>query len=291
MVLCLLPVLPPELRANYYIDEDKLVTSNINEIYRYQNNALTNLLTTRRVHETLLGKQINYSGRSVIVVGPSLALHRCRLPRKKSNRTFPGICNLILDDHPVLLNRAPTLHRSGIHDFLPILVERCAICLHPLVCKGFNADFNADQMVVHVPLSAEAQSEAHLLIFSNMKLLSPVIGDPISAPTQDMLSGLFVLNSENCRGICINRYNSCNHRNYQNEDNNYKYTKKEHHFFCNIYDVIGAYWQKQINLGKGKEAEEINLLQKLSEACIVDFSQIDSSTAQKTCDVVNRDKY
>ncbi|KAI3666559.1 hypothetical protein L1987_88923 [Smallanthus sonchifolius] len=105
----------------------------------------------------------------------------------------------ILDDHPVLLNRAPTLHRLGIQAFLPVLVEGRAICLHPLVCKGFNADFDGDQMAVHVPLSLEAQAEARLLMFSHMNLLSPTIGDPISAPTQDMLSGLYVLTSGNRR--------------------------------------------------------------------------------------------
>nr|YP_010132280.1 RNA polymerase beta' subunit [Lactuca raddeana]QQD90010.1 RNA polymerase beta' subunit [Lactuca raddeana] len=335
MVLCLLPVLPPELRPIYHIDEDKLVTSDINEIYRriiYRNNTLTDLLTTSiatpeeliisqekllqeavdalldngicgqpmrddhnrvykslsdviegkegRVRETLLGKRVDYSGRSVIVVGPSLSLHRCGLPREIAIELFQAfvirdlirkhlasnigvaksqirkkkpivweILQEILDDHPVLLNRAPTLHRLGIQAFLPVLVEGRAICLHPLVCKGFNADFDGDQMAVHVPLSLEAQAEARLLMFSHMNLLSPTIGDPISAPTQDMLSGLYVLTSGNRRGICVNRYNPGNRRNYQNEDNNYKYKKKIEPFFCNPYDAIGAYRQKRINLG------------------------------------------
>ncbi|CAI9259143.1 unnamed protein product [Lactuca saligna] len=290
MVLRLLPVLPPELRPIYHIDEDKLVTSDINEIYRriiYRNNTLTDLLTTSiatpeeliisqekllqeavdalldngicgqpmrddhnrvykslsdviegkegRVRETLLGKRVDYSGRSVIVVGPSLSLHRCGLPREIAIELFQAfvirdlirkhlasnigvaksqirkkkpivweILQEILDDHPVLLNRAPTLHRLGIQAFLPVLVEGRAICLHPLVCKGFNADFDGDQMAVHVPLSLEAQAEARLLMFSHMNLLSPTIGDPISAPTQDMLSGLYVLTSGNRRGICRN---------------------------------------------------------------------------------------
>ncbi|CAI9261857.1 unnamed protein product [Lactuca saligna] len=285
MVLRLLPVLPPELRPIYHIDEDKLVTSDINEIYRriiYRNNTLTDLLTTSiatpeeliisqekllqeavdalldngicgqpmrddhnrvykslsdviegkegRVRETLLGKRVDYSGRSVIVVGPSLSLHRCGLPREIAIELFQAfvirdlirkhlasnigvaksqirkkkpivweILQEILDDHPVLLNRAPTLHRLGIQAFLPVLVEGRAICLHPLVCKGFNADFDGDQMAVHVPLSLEAQAEARLLMFSHMNLLSPTIGDPISAPTQDMLSGLYVLTSGNRR--------------------------------------------------------------------------------------------
>nr|YP_009679080.1 RNA polymerase beta [Teucrium mascatense]QDF64436.1 RNA polymerase beta [Teucrium mascatense] len=153
----------------------------------------------------------------------------------------------VMQGHPVLLNRAPTLHKFGIQAFQPILVEGHAICLHPLVCKGFNADFDGDQMAVHVPLSLEAQAEARLLMFSHMNLLSPAIGDPISVPTQDMLIGLYVLTIGNRRGICINRYNPWNPKNYQNKrsDNN-KYTKEP--FFSNSYDAIGAYWQKRINL-------------------------------------------
>nr|QJX65556.1 RNA polymerase beta' subunit [Cipadessa cinerascens] len=335
MVLCLLPVLPPELRPIIQIDGGKLMSSDINELYRrviYRNNTLTDLLTTSRstpgelvmcqeklvqeavdtlldngirgqpmrdghnkvyksfsdviegkegrFRETLLGKRVDYSGRSVIVVGPSLSLHRCGLPREIAIELFQTfvICGLIrqhlasnigvakskirekgpivweilqevMQGHPVLLNRAPTLHRLGIQAFQPILVEGRAICLHPLVCKGFNADFDGDQMAVHVPLSLEAQAEARLLMFSHMNLLSPAIGDPISVPTQDMLIGLYVLTSGNRRGICANRYNPCNLRNYQDEridDNSYKYTKEP--FFCNSYDAIGAYRQKRINL-------------------------------------------
>nr|UAV86311.1 RNA polymerase beta' subunit [Zanthoxylum oxyphyllum] len=335
MVLCLLPVLPPELRPIIQIDGGKLMSSDINELYRrviYRNNTLTDLLTTSRstpgelvmcqeklvqeavdtlldngisgqpmrdghnkvyksfsdviegkegrFRETLLGKRVDYSGRSVIVVGPSLSLHRCGLPREIAIELFQSfvICGLIrqhlasnigvakskirekgpivweilqevMQGHPVLLNRAPTLHRLGIQAFQPILVEGRAICLHPLVCKGFNADFDGDQMAVHVPLSLEAQAEARLLMFSHMNLLSPTIGDPISVPTQDMLIGLYVLTSGNRRGICANRYHPCNRRNYQDEridDNSYKYTKEP--FFCNSYDAIGAYRQKRINL-------------------------------------------
>nr|YP_009476375.1 RNA polymerase beta [Dimocarpus longan]AVM38815.1 RNA polymerase beta [Dimocarpus longan]WIL96951.1 RNA polymerase beta' subunit [Dimocarpus longan]WJZ45321.1 RNA polymerase beta' subunit [Dimocarpus longan] len=335
MVLCLLPVLPPELRPIIQIEGGKLMSSDINELYRrviYRNNTLTDLLTTSRstpgelvmcqeklvqeavdtlldngirgqpmrdghnkvyksfsdviegkegrFRETLLGKRVDYSGRSVIVVGPSLSLHRCGLPREIAIELFQTfvICSLIrqhlasnigvaksqirdkgpivweilqevMQGHPVLLNRAPTLHRLGIQAFQPILVEGRAICLHPLVCKGFNADFDGDQMAVHVPLSLEAQAEARLLMFSHMNLLSPAIGDPISVPTQDMLIGLYVLTSRNLRGICANRYNPCNRRNYQNEridDNRYKYTKNP--FFCNSYDAIGAFRQKRINL-------------------------------------------
>nr|AWH09575.1 RNA polymerase beta' subunit [Asclepias speciosa] len=333
MVLCLLPVLPPELRPIIQIDGGKLMSSDINELYRrviYRNNTLTDLLTTSRstpgellmcqeklvqeavdtlldngirgqpmkdghnkvyksfsdviegkegrFRETLLGKRVDYSGRSVIVVGPSLSLHRCGLPREIAIELFQTflirglirqhlasnigvakskirekepivweILQEVMEGHPVLLNRAPTLHRLGIQAFEPILVEGRAIFLHPLVCKGFNADFDGDQMAVHVPLSLEAQAEARLLMFSHMNLLSPAIGDPICVPTQDMLMGLYVLTSGNRRGICVNRYNSGNRGNYQRRDNNtYDYMKEP--FFCNSYDAIGAYRQKRINL-------------------------------------------
>nr|YP_009418350.1 DNA-directed RNA polymerase beta' subunit [Pyrenaria oblongicarpa]ASM44404.1 DNA-directed RNA polymerase beta' subunit [Pyrenaria oblongicarpa] len=337
MVLCLLPVLPPELRPIIQIDGGKLMSSDINELYRrviYRNNTLTDLLTTSRstpgelvmcqeklvqeavdtlldngirgqpmrdghnkvyksfsdviegkegrFRETLLGKRVDYSGRSVIVVGPSLSLHRCGLPREIAIELFqtfvirglirqhlasnigvakskirekePIVWEMlqeVMQGHPVLLNRAPTLHRLGIQAFQPILMEGRAICLHPLVCKGFNADFDGDQMAVHVPLSLEAQAEARLLMFSHMNLSSPAIGDPICVPTQDMLMGLYILTSGNHRGICVNRYNPYNRRNYQNEridDNNYKYTKEKEPLFCNSYDAIGAYRQKRINL-------------------------------------------
>nr|ASM81855.1 RNA polymerase beta [Juglans cathayensis]ASM82188.1 RNA polymerase beta [Juglans mandshurica] len=337
MVLCLLPVLPPELRPIIQIDGGKLMSSDINELYRrviYRNNTLIDLLTTSRstpgelvmcqeklvqeavdtlldngirgqprrdghnkvyksfsdviegkegrFRETLLGKRVDYSGRSVIVVGPLLSLHRCGLPREIAIELFQPfvirglirqhlasnigvakskirekeaivweILQEIMQGHPILLNRAPTLHRLGIQAFQPILVEGRAICLHPLVCKGFNADFDGDQMAVHVPLSLEAQAEARLLMFSHMNLLSPAIGDPIALPTQDMLIGLYVLTSGNRRGICANRYNPCNRRNSQKkkmDDNSYKYTKEKEPFFCNSYDVIGAYRQKRINL-------------------------------------------
>ncbi|KAH7291181.1 hypothetical protein KP509_29G004800 [Ceratopteris richardii] len=162
-----------------------------------------------RFRENLLGKRVDYSGRSVIVVGPSLALHQCGLPREMSIDLFQVFvirnligchlaCNLrdakcmirkrdpiiwevlreVMRGHPVLLNRAPTLHRLGMQAFQPLLIEGRAIRLHPLVCGGFNADFDGDQMAVHVPLSLEAQIEARLLMFSHINLLSPATGDP-----------------------------------------------------------------------------------------------------------------
>nr|YP_010458135.1 RNA polymerase beta' subunit [Pristimera arborea]UUA69676.1 RNA polymerase beta' subunit [Pristimera arborea] len=337
MVLCLLPVLPPELRPIIQIDGGKLMSSDINELYRrviYRNNTLADLLTTNRstpgelvmcqeklvqeavdtlldnglrgqpmrdghnkvyksfsdviegkegrFRETLLGKRVDYSGRSVIVVGPSLSLHRCGLPREIAIELFQTfvirglirqqlasnigvakskirekepivweILQEVMQGHPVLLNRAPTLHRLGVQAFQPILVEGRALCLHPLVCKGFNADFDGDQMAVHVPLSLEAQAEARLLMFSHTNLLSPAIFDPIALPTQDMLIGIYVLTNGDRRGICANRYNPCNRRNFQNERipyNNYRDTKKKVLFFCNSYHAIGAYRQKRIHL-------------------------------------------
>nr|YP_009239040.1 RNA polymerase beta [Monsonia emarginata]AKF43443.1 RNA polymerase beta' subunit [Monsonia emarginata]AML26864.1 RNA polymerase beta [Monsonia emarginata] len=351
MVLCLLPVLPPELRPMFWLDEDKVMATDINILYRRvisRNNALLKLLRKRRrrrkinrikksrreqedvdvlrshermvqeavdilldngirgqplrdgnnrvyksftdviqgkegrFRETLLGKRVDYSGRSVIVVGPSLSLHQCGLPReiaielfqpfvirglirqhlapnigaaKTQIREEEGIVWEILQEvvqgHPVLLNRAPTLHRLGIQAFQPSLVEGRAICLHPLVCKGFNADFDGDQMAVHVPLSLEAQAEARLLMFSHMNLLAPSMGDPICVPTQDMLIGLYILTSGNRRGPCVNRYNPWNRRNFQTEriyDNSARSRNGKEPLFCNSYDAIGAYRQKRINL-------------------------------------------
>nr|YP_010132532.1 RNA polymerase beta' subunit [Geranium sibiricum]QQD90262.1 RNA polymerase beta' subunit [Geranium sibiricum] len=253
-----------------------------NKVYK----SFTDLIEGKegRFRETLLGKRVDYSGRSVIVVGPSLSLHQCGLPReiaielfqtfllrglirqhlapnlgtaksqiREKERIVWEILQEVMKGHPVLLNRAPTLHRLGIQAFQPILVEGRAICLHPLVCKGFNADFDGDQMAVHVPLSLEAQAEARLLMFSYMNLLAPSIGDPICVPTQDMLIGLYILTSGNRRGLCINRYNLWNPRNCQTEteridDNNSRYMKGKEPLFCNSYDAIGAYRQKRIHL-------------------------------------------
>ncbi|KEH18366.1 DNA-directed RNA polymerase subunit beta [Medicago truncatula] len=262
MVLSLLPVLPPELRPIIQIDGGKLMSSDINELYRrviYRNNTLIDLLTTSRstpgelvmdghnkvyksfsdiiegkegrFRETLLGKRVDYSGRSVIVTFLIRGLIRKHfasnigVAKSKIREKEPIVWEIlqeVMRGHPVLLNRAPTLHRLGIQAFQPILVEGRAICLHPLVCKGFNADFDGDQMAVHVPLSLEAQVEARLLMFSDTNLLSPAIGDPISVPTQDMLIRLYVLTSGNRRGICANRYNPFNCRNSKNEKITYR---------------------------------------------------------------------
>nr|YP_009299099.1 RNA polymerase beta [Pelargonium exhibens]AJB99013.1 RNA polymerase beta [Pelargonium exhibens] len=337
MVLCLLPVLPPELRPVFHLSEFHIINSDINTLYQkvLMRNALlrrllkysrTGTLVTgqeRRVQdavdalldnglhgkplrdshyqvyksfsdviagkegrfrETLLGRRVDYSGRSVIVVGPSLSLHQCGLPREIAIELFQTfvirclirqrlaedvkkaktqirekepivwyILEQVMQGHPVLLNRAPTLHRLGIQAFQAILVKERAIYLHPLVCKGFNADFDGDQMAVHVPLSLEAQAEARVLMFSTMNLLAPAIGDPVCVPTQDMLIGLYMLTRGNRRGICASRYNSnwWNRINSQNEridDKHYGYTKGKELLFCNSDDAIGAYRTKRIHL-------------------------------------------
>nr|YP_009299585.1 RNA polymerase beta [Pelargonium myrrhifolium]AJB99499.1 RNA polymerase beta [Pelargonium myrrhifolium]AKF43453.1 RNA polymerase beta' subunit [Pelargonium myrrhifolium] len=339
MVLCLLPVLPPELRPVFHLSEFNTINSDINILYKkvlIQNERLRNLVKGNRFmpwrlvtghearvqkavnallanglhgkplkdshkqvyksfsdviagkegrfRETLLGRRVDYSGRSVIVVGPLLSLHQCGLPFEIAIELFQpfvirclirqrlaedvktaktqirekeqivwNILEQVMQEHPVLLNRAPTLHRLGIQAFQGVLVKERAIYLHPLVCKGFNADFDGDQMAVHVPLSLEAQVEARVLMFSTMNLLAPAIGDPICVPTQDMLIGLYMLTRGNRRGICASRYNSnwWNRRNCQNEridDKHYGYTKGKELLFCNSDDAIGAYRTKRILL-------------------------------------------
>ena len=176
-----------------------------------------------RFRQNLLGKRVDYSGRSVIVVGPELKLHQCGLPKKMALELFkpfvmrqlvekgfahniksakrivervrPEVWDVleeVIKDHPVLLNRAPTLHRLGIQAFMPVLVEGSAIQIHPLVCFAFNADFDGDQMAVHVPLSTAAQREAKELMLSTRNLLSAADGSPVVSPTHDMVLGLLL---------------------------------------------------------------------------------------------------
>lgn len=209
-----------------------------------------------RFRQNLLGKRVDYSGRSVIVVGPNLQLHQCGLPREMALELFQpfvihrlilqGIVNNIkaakkiiqkneaivwnvleevIYGHPILLNRAPTLHRLGIQAFEPILVEGRAIKLHPLVCPAFNADFDGDQMAVHVPLSLEAQSEARLLMLAPHNFLSPATGQPILMPSQDMVLGCYYLTA-----------------------NNPAAQKGSGHYFSDLDDVLLAYKQKVIDL-------------------------------------------
>ncbi len=209
-----------------------------------------------RFRQNLLGKRVDYSGRSVIVVGPNLKIHQCGLPREMAIELFqpfvinrliraglvnnikaakkliqrndPTIWDVLEDvirDHPVMLNRAPTLHRLGIQAFEPILVEGRAIQLHPLVCPAFNADFDGDQMAVHVPLSLEAQAEARLLMLASNNILSPATGRPIVAPSQDMVLGCYYLTAHNPdKQIGTGRY------------------------FSSFDDVVMAYEQEQVSL-------------------------------------------
>jgi DNA-directed RNA polymerase subunit beta' len=184
-----------------------------------------------RFRQNLLGKRVDYSGRSVIVVGPTLKLHQCGLPKKMALELFKpfifsklqlrgeattikaakrlveregaevwDILEEVIREHPVMLNRAPTLHRLGIQAFEPVLIEGKAIQLHPLVCTAFNADFDGDQMAVHVPLSLEAQLEARALMMSSNNILSPANGDPIIVPSQDVVLGLYYMTRSTVNG-------------------------------------------------------------------------------------------
>ena len=179
-----------------------------------------------RFRQNLLGKRVDYSGRSVIVVGPSLRMHQCGLPKPMALELFKpfvikrlvdlnyaqnmksakrlvdrgdaevwGVLEEVISEHPVLLNRAPTLHRLGIQAFEPILVEGKAIHLPPLACAAFNADFDGDQMAVHLPLSAEAQAEARSLMMASDNILKPADGHTVTMPSQDMILGLYYLST------------------------------------------------------------------------------------------------
>src|SRR6059036_3251626 len=256
MILDVIPVIPPELRPLVPLDGGRFATSDLNDLYRRvinRNNRLKKLIELKapdviirnekrmlqeavdalsdtlkgkqgRFRQNLLGKRVDYSGRSVIVVGPELKLHQCGLPKKMALELFKpfiyhrleqtGHCTTIkqakemveqqepivwdileevIKDHPVLLNRAPTLHRLGIQAFEPVLVEGKAIKIHPLVCTAFNADFDGDQMAVHIPLSPEAQIEASVLMLSSKNILSPANGQPIAIPSQDIVLGCYYL--------------------------------------------------------------------------------------------------
>jgi DNA-directed RNA polymerase subunit beta' len=196
--------------------------------------SLTDMIKGKqgRFRENLLGKRVDYSARSVIVVGPELKLNQCGLPKKIALELFQpfiirrlkewgladtiksakkmlerrdqeiwDILEEVIYQHPVLLNRAPTLHRMGIQAFEPVLVEGNAIRIHPLVCKGFNADFDGDQMAVHLPLSIEAQAEAHVLMMSTNNIFSPSNGSPIMSPSQDIVLGVYYLTSDHTSSV------------------------------------------------------------------------------------------
>jgi DNA-directed RNA polymerase subunit beta' len=209
-----------------------------------------------RFRQNLLGKRVDYSGRSVIVVGPTLKLHQCGLPKKMALELFKpfvfsklqlrglsttikaakklveregsevwDILEEVIREHPVMLNRAPTLHRLGIQAFEPVLIEGKAIQLHPLVCTAFNADFDGDQMAVHVPLSIEAQLEARSLMMSTNNILSPANGEPIIVPSQDVVLGLYYMTRD-----CIN-------------------AQGEGMIFADIAEVKRAYDSRDVKLG------------------------------------------
>nr|YP_010537272.1 RNA polymerase b' subunit [Hemiaulus sinensis]UYC31059.1 RNA polymerase b' subunit [Hemiaulus sinensis] len=209
-----------------------------------------------RFRQNLLGKRVDYSGRSVIVVGPSLKLNQCGLPYEmaielfqpfiirelinqglasnmkvaknliqQNESTIDPVLEKVLSHHPIFLNRAPTLHRLGIQAFEPILVQGRAIKLHPLVCSAFNADFDGDQMAVHVPLSYESQAECYMLMLAPYNFLSPANGEPIIMPSQDMVLGCYYLTVNNIKGLL-----------------------GSNHYFSNLEDVILAYSQDQIEL-------------------------------------------
>ena len=209
-----------------------------------------------RFRQNLLGKRVDYSGRSVIVVGPSLKLNQCGLPYEMAIELFQpfvirelinqGLANnmkiaknliqqneliiepvleKILTNHPIFLNRAPTLHRLGIQAFEPILVKGRAIKLHPLVCSAFNADFDGDQMAVHIPLSLEAQAECYMLMLAPYNFLSPSNGEPIIMPSQDMVLGCYYLTVNNIKGLLGSS-----------------------HYFVNLEDVLLAYHQNAIEI-------------------------------------------
>jgi DNA-directed RNA polymerase subunit beta' len=212
-----------------------------------------------RFRQNLLGKRVDYSGRSVIVVGPSLKLNQCGLPYEMAIELFQPfiirelinqglasnmkiaknliqqhesiidpVLEKVLKSHPIFLNRAPTLHRLGIQAFEPILVQGRAIKLHPLVCSAFNADFDGDQMAVHIPLSDEAQAECYLLMLAPYNFLSPANGEPIIMPSQDMVLGCYYLTVNNIKGLL-----------------------GSNHYFSNLEDVILAYTQNKLETHSG----------------------------------------
>ena len=242
-----------------------------------------------RFRQNLLGKRVDYSGRSVIVVGPNLELNQCGLPYEIAIELFypfivhelidkglagtirnakkiiqgndPFLWNLIkkiIQGHPILLNRAPTLHRLGIQAFEPILIRGRAIQLHPLVCPAFNADFDGDQMAVHIPLSLEAQTEARILMLAPNNFLSPATGEPIIQPTQDMLLGCYYLTIDNRPHI-----------------------KGSNHYFAHFDDVIFAYEQKQITIHSSIWVRCIDQFEFLDELVLIKILKLEDQSTLK----------
>ena len=243
-----------------------------------------------RFRQNLLGKRVDYSGRSVIVVGPSLKLNQCGLPYEMAIELFQpfiirelinqglasnmkiaknliqqnesiidAVLEKVLMNHPIFLNRAPTLHRLGIQAFEPILVQGRAIKLHPLVCSAFNADFDGDQMAVHIPLSLESQAECYMLMLAPYNFLSPANGEPIVMPSQDMVLGCYYLTVNNIQGLL-----------------------GSNHYFVDLEDVILAYNQNKIEIHssiwiriKDNNQPKSNLLKQiqLNDNTIVEYYQ------------------
>lgn len=241
-----------------------------------------------RFRQNLLGKRVDYSGRSVIVVGPSLKLNQCGLPYEMAIELFQPfiirelinqglasnmkiaknliqqsepiidpVLEKVLTNHPIFLNRAPTLHRLGIQAFEPILVQGRAIKLHPLVCSAFNADFDGDQMAVHIPLSVEAQAECYMLMLAPYNFLSPANGEPIVMPSQDMVLGCYYLTVNNIKGLL-----------------------GSNHYFADLDDVMLAYNQNKIELHssiwiriKDDNQSKSNLIKqiKLKDSTVIEY--------------------
>ena len=232
-----------------------------------------------RFRQYLLGKRVDYSGRSVIVVGPKLKLYECGLPKEMAfelflpfliqqilqlnlAKTVIGAKNLLKKDSilafhllkkimkniPVLLNRAPTLHRLGFQAFLPKLVEGRAILLHPMVCPGFNADFDGDQMAVHVPLTVEARTEAWKFMLSTNNFINSATGDPVLLPTQDMVLGCYYLTTDfHSKSSAVQIFNSLK-KEKKNKFYDFQKQSKNFLFFSNFSDVFSAYQRKEISL-------------------------------------------
>jgi DNA-directed RNA polymerase subunit beta' len=243
-----------------------------------------------RFRQNLLGKRVDYSGRSVIVVGPSLKLNQCGLPYEmaielfqpfiirelinqglasnmkiaknliqQSESIIDPVLEKVLKSHPIFLNRAPTLHRLGIQAFEPILVQGRAIKLHPLVCSAFNADFDGDQMAVHIPLSWEAQSECYMLMLAPYNFLSPANGEPIIMPSQDMVLGCYYLTVNNIKGLL-----------------------GSNHYFANLDDVLLAYNHNKVEIHseiwiriKEEYSSTGNLMKRvnLNDQTLIEYSQ------------------
>jgi DNA-directed RNA polymerase subunit beta' len=244
-----------------------------------------------RFRLNLLGKRVDYSGRSVIIVGPHLELNQCGLPYEMAVELFyPFIANElinkgltetvkhakkiiqdqknqtflwklikgIIQGHPILLNRAPTLHRLGIQAFEPVLITGRAIQLHPLVCPAFNADFDGDQMAVHIPLSLEAQTEARILMFAPNNFLSPATGDPIIQPTQDMLLGCYYLTVDNRPNL-----------------------KGANHYFSNFDEVVHAYEQNQIEIHSSIWVRCLNNYNLMDDSQLIKIIDLNDETRLK----------